>query len=348
MSPPFDEGAFESRLAWIFGSPRTGSTWLLDLLTFPLRHRFDQSSGARIPRPLLARRAIMPHRLSTQPRLLLAQRALAPRRLSAQPAAVPINEPYLAQHLTPILEPHHEAGGGHFLLNTSRADDPNYFFSDAFADSWRPEVRRLVLVRLHAQAELLAREYSLDDPLVVIKEPNGSHGAGFLMSLLPRSRLIFQLRDGRDVVDSMLHAQQAGGWLVDQPGVGPAGDESQRLEFVRRHSLLWVNRIEIVERAYASHPPELRIMTRYEELRDEPVGALRRLVDWLGIERTDSELRAAISAYQFDSLPRRLRGPAKGFRAATPGLWRENTSDTEQRLMSEIMGKTLERLGYAV
>ncbi len=348
MPPPFDEGAFESRLAWIFGSPRTGSTWLLDLLTFPLRHVFDQASGAVIPRPLLARRAIMPTHQSAPPRRLLAQRAIMPRRLSVQPAAVPINEPYVAHHLAPILEPHHESGGGHFLLNTSRADDPNYFFADAFADRWRPEARRLMLVRLHAQAEVAARAYSIVDPLVVIKEPNGSHGAELIMSLAPRSRLIFQLRDGRDVVDSMLHAQQAGGWLAGQPGAEGIGDTSQRLEFTRHHSLLWVHRIEAVERAYAAHPAELRITTRYEDLRADTLPTLRLLADWLGIERTDRELNAAVAAYEFDSLPRRLKGPTKGFRTATPGLWRENTSDAEQRLMNEIMGESLERLGYEV
>ena len=268
-----------------------------------------------------------------------------PRLSSSRPAAVPINEPYLPHHLSPILEP---AAGRYVLLNTSRADDPNYFFADAFAECWRPEVRRLVLVRLHAQAEFAARKYSLDDPLVAIKEPNGSHGAELIMSLLPRSRLIFQLRDGRDVVDSMLHAQQAGGWLAGQPGVGGISDESQRLEFVRRHSLLWVNRVSAVQRAYEAHPSELRIVTRYEELRADTFATLRRLVDWLGIERTEGELRAAVAAYEFDSLPQHVKGPTRSLRAATPGLWRQNTTEAEKRLMNEIMGETLERLGYGV
>ena len=29
MALPFDEEAFEGRLVWILGSPRTGSSWLL-------------------------------------------------------------------------------------------------------------------------------------------------------------------------------------------------------------------------------------------------------------------------------------------------------------------------------
>ena len=195
---PFDDRAFESRLAWIFGSPRTGSTWLLRLLTFPLRLTTKRPSGS-----------------------------IMPRRASVQPLAVPVDEPYLPSHLTPVTNGFAEPGGPSFLLKETRADDPNYFFADAFAECWRPEVRRLILVRLHAQAELAAREHSLHDPLVVIKEPNGSHGADFVMSILSRSRMIFQLRDGRDVIDSILHAQSGGGWLEGRGAFGRSSSETR-------------------------------------------------------------------------------------------------------------------------
>jgi hypothetical protein len=35
-------------------------------------------------------------------------------------------------------------------------------------------------------------------------------------------------------------------------------------------------------------------------------------------------------------------------RAATPGLWRENLTEDEQRTMHEIMGAKLAELGYDV
>ena len=134
--PQFDDRAFESRLVWIFGSPRTGSTWLLRLLTFPLELTTERPSGS-----------------------------IMPRKASMQPIAVPVNEPYLPSHLTPIGNRFAEPGAPSFLLKATRPDDPNYFFADAFAGCWRPEVRRLILVRLHAQAELAAREHSLARPL---------------------------------------------------------------------------------------------------------------------------------------------------------------------------------------
>jgi hypothetical protein len=316
--PAFDDEAFEARLAWVFGSPRTGSTWLLRLLTYPLDLTKKRPSGSVLP-----------------------------RRASVRPVAVPVDEPYLPSHLTPMANQAAEPGASDFLLKSTRPGDPNYFFADAFADCWRPEVRRLILVRLHAQAELAATEHSLDDPLVVVKEPNGSHGADVLMSILARSLMIFQLRDGRDVIDSMLHAQSSGGWLGRSGGL-ESRSESQRLGFVRHHARLWVNRTLAVERAYNAHAPDLRILVRYEDLRADTMGTLRPLVDWLGLERSDEELEAAVAALSFESYPARTKGPTKPLRAASPGLWRQNMSEAERREMNGIMGETLRRLGYDV
>jgi hypothetical protein len=316
--PGFDDEAFEARLAWIFGSPRTGSTWLLRLLTYPLDLTKKRPSGSVLP-----------------------------RRAPVRPVAVPVDEPYLPSHITPMANQAAEPGAANFLLKSTRPGDPNYFFADAFADCWRPEVRRLILVRLHAQAQLAATEHSLDDPLVVVKEPNGSHGADVLMSILARSRIIFQLRDGRDVIDSMLHAQSSGGWLTGPGGI-EGRSESERLGFVRRNARLWVNRTLAVERAYNAHPPDLRMTIRYEDLRADTMGTLRPLVDWLGLRRGGEEIEAAVASLSFEAYPARTKGPTKPLRAASPGLWRENMSDAERGEMNRIMGETLERLGYEV
>jgi hypothetical protein len=155
--------------------------------------------------------------------------------------------------------------------------------------------------------------------------------------------MLFLLRDGRDVVDSMLDAQSDGGWLA---GLTPVESELQRLEFVRRRSRLWVIRTMTVQRAFDAHPPQLRFRVRYEDLRENTLAALRAIVDWLELDRSDEQLQAAVDALNFESYPSRAKGPGKALRAASPGLWRENMSEPEQEAMSEIMGKPLEALGY--
>lgn len=316
-------GRFESRLVWILGSPRSGSTWLLDLLVHPM----------------------VPLSGWNESDLGLERR---PSAQGTAPEVIPINEPYVPQHLTPPLF-QDQAVSGDFIavtMNSFRHGQPDYFFADQYADVWRPRLRELVLARLAAQAHRVANAYSLSDPLVVVKEPNGSLGADFLMSLLPKARLLFLLRDGRDVVDSMIDAQKPGGWLERSWDTTPDTEE-RRLELVRRESVLWVARTAAVQRAYEAHPPELRRRVRYEELRRDPAGGLAELDEWLDLRRGPAGRAEAIASNDFDAAPDEVKGSGRELRAAQPGLWRQNRTPAEQRIMEEVMGEKLREVGYA-
>jgi hypothetical protein len=318
---PFDALAFESRLVWILGAPRTGSTWLLRMLINPWILARGTASGMRAP---------------------------LPRRGRQLPDVVPMDETYLLHHLAPLRplkgDPGEQPPPDAFVVNGDRRADPGYFFSDEYEGTWQPELRRLVLARLHAQSQRSAREHGLTDPLVLIKEPNGSHAAELLMSLLPRSRMIFLLRDGRDVIDSLLDARAAEGWIG--PGNMDLNDPAERLAYVRRQARLWLNCTNATRSAYAAHPDEQRWMVRYEDLRSSTFDALRPLADWLGLGTDDAGLRDAIEANAFEAIPRRMKGPGTPRRAATPGLWRENLTAAEQAAMEEIIGPKLAELGY--
>jgi hypothetical protein len=231
-------------------------------------------------------------------------------------------------------------------MNRFRAEDPSYFFSDEYAEVWRPEVRRMALVRLHAQVERASREHELEDPLVLIKEPNGSHGAELLMSLFPRSRMIFLVRDGRDVVDSLVDGFKHGGWLQRERPDIRVDDFNARLNWVLRQSWLWTYRTEAVQRAYNAHPEELRTTVRYEDLREDTIGTLRPVVEWLDLDRTDQQLERAAVGLAFEAIPDEKKGPGTARRAAEPGLWKTNMSSLEQRTMHEVMGEKLRELGY--
>jgi len=322
----FDPSTFESRLTWILGSPRSGSTWLLRLLIHPWR--LDSRTN-------LGRSDVGFHGAG------LFGRGKGPR-------VVPIDESFFPRHLTPFLPPTGPGGDdrdpGDYVFNTRNAKYVSYCFSNAYEDAWRPELRRLVLVRLHAQVARAAERFGLESPRVVIKEPNGSYGAEFLMGLLPRARMIFLVRDGRDVLDSQLALRTRFGSVRRGMKVIEKGPE--RLAFVRTHSQLWVNNMTAVDRAYAAHDPDLRMRLRYEDLRAETFGSLEPVAQWLGDERTPEELRRAIDENAFESTSRLKKGKGRMRRAATPGLWRENLTAEEQRVANEIMGETLVRLGY--
>jgi Sulfotransferase family len=307
----------ESRLVWIFGSPRSGSTWLLELLVHPLMLSDESPLGV--------------------------ERRDAPD--AGEPHVLPINEPYIPQHLAPALPDELVLNDAlpAVTLHALRSGSSNYFLSDRYSEVWRPELRGLVLARLRAQYDRIVARYSLDRPVVAVKEPNGSLGADFTMSLFPRARLVFLLRDGRDVVDSMVDAQTPGGWLASKDASLSA---QERLALVRREASLWLARTRAVQRAYDAHPAELRCVVRYEDLRAAPASQLAELDRWLGLRRDERTRSSAIRWTDFDAYPPEAKGRGLPLRAARPGLWRENLTPAEQDAMSDLLGAKLAELGY--
>jgi hypothetical protein len=266
-------------------------------------------------------------------------------------SALPVNEFLISSHIVP--------GRGATVmdngvviprtLNRYSAAFSSYAFSTAYEDVWRPEVRRLTLIRLYAMVRR-AREAGLklaaDPPLMLIKEVNGSQGADVVMSLFPRSKLIFLVRDGRDVVDSLLDATKPGSWLNKKNGrVGYETDDERR-EFVRDNCLSWAGRMTICTRAYEAHDPELRRRIRYEDLLADTPGVLGDLVTWLDLPAGPKRIQNIAARHAFEAVPEERKGPGKIQRSATPGGWREGLTPEEQEVADEIMGDRLVEFGY--
>ena len=147
-----DEDLLESRLVWIFGSPRSGSTWLMNLI-------------------------------------------------GIHPQAGSINEPLIGVNVAPFMP--EILSRDPLRYGAALRDRAEVFFSDQYASVWRPLLRKLILGRFAVHG---------DSQVMVVKDPNGSQGADVIMSTLPRSKFIFLLRDGRDVVDSEVASLQPRAW----------------------------------------------------------------------------------------------------------------------------------------
>jgi hypothetical protein len=320
---PFDDEELESKLVWIWGSPRTGSTWLLEMLCYPLEAEWSEPLGFSWPEDW---RAPVP--------------------------ALAVDEFQISSHLAPhqgevvdIFDTPYPA-----TLSSLFQRSTSYAFSAEFEDVWRPEARRLTLVRLHAVIER-ARKAGLDVspglPVLVIKEVNGSHAANLVMSLFPRSRMIFMLRDGRDILDSLIDANRPGGWLT-RTGLGKGGFASaeERLDWVRNNCRTWAARINVCAEAYERHDPALRMRIRYEDLLADTPGILSRLADWLGLPSDPARIREIVERRSFSAVPAQRKGAGRRWRAALPGKWRESLTPEERELALEIMGPRLRDLGY--
>jgi len=317
----FDDADLESRLVWIWGSPRSGSSWLLQQLCHPLESGVSAPAGFRAPAGL------------------------------EPPAggfdAVPVDESFIPNHLAPAFGNPVEIDGRYVpaTLNNYGAYRPGYSFSQAYADVWRPAFRRFALVRLHSIVERArARGIPLADrPALVLKEGNGSHASDQVMSLVPRSRMLFLARDGRDVVDSLAHAYAPGGFFARREQRAWETPE-QRREGIRWAARMWACNVDVTTTALNSQPPELRRTVRYEDLLSDTRRELGALLEWLGLERDAAWLDRMVEERSFAAA--RRRGPHERNRAATPGLWRENLSREEQELVAEIIGPRLAALGY--
>lgn len=286
----------EGRLVWMFGSPRTGTTWLLQLIR-------------------------------------------------SHPAIATMDEPGIGMHLA-LFAP--EALGvpasgfrpEQMRVNDSRSGDCDYFFAERYVDVWLPSVRALLVDRMAAQLSA----HTGKPTLLFVKEPNGSLGADVITRALPRSRLVWVQRDGRDVIDSQLDAAHKGSWLSHFGG-GLEATPEERLRFVEQRAHLWVARTNAVKRAYDAHDPRLRLAVRYEDLLTDTEGNLRRIFGWLGVAAPNN-IGDFVERLSFESLPEHDRGSGRFARAASPGLWRENLTDEEQRAVTKVLASTLESMGY--
>jgi sulfotransferase family protein len=286
----------EDRLLWIFGSSRSGSTWLLRM--------FSELDGVvSIDDPHLG------HHLGVWRPIPLAWAA------SAEPPEL------------------------RTLLDAKRKED-GYFFADRYRESWWGPLRELIRARFEAQAAELP---PTDAPTYVVKEP-GSHVAMLLTELFPKSKLIFLLRDGRDVVDSWLAAYRDGSWAI--PGgafpVAPWG----RLPLIRWLSSVWVYRTREVWCAYDGRDAGERVLIRYEELRDRTVETLERAATLLDFEVDPEGLEQIADRHAFERVPAEKSGSLEAIRLASPGSWKDNLSAEEQLAMHEVMGETLAEFGY--
>ena len=292
---PSTEPDISDRLVWMLGSPRTGSTWLMQLL-------------------------------------------------SEIPGIAVIDESYLPLHLVPI---DHTIADGEYFRQGQRAEDPHYFFAKRYMDELRPQLRALITRGVLHQLRELGQ--STDPKWIVMKEPNGSHASDSVMSLFPESRLLFLVRDGRDVIDSLIDAMLArDSWwqqsqVSDQPRI-----LGERLAFIRHHANLWLQRTTATQRAYAATPEPLRMQVGYESLLADTTLGFGQILQWLGMDVEPDVLAAAVHKRAFSAIPSAQKGPGRRARSATPGRWRERLRPGEVELVEQVMGPKLRELGYEV
>jgi hypothetical protein len=188
--------------------------------------------------------------------------------------------------------------------------------------------------------------------LFVEKTPSHVMFIAEIRKLLPDARFVHVLRDGRDVVASILAASRSWGsqWAPKS---------------ARAAAQMWATHVDAGLAAAATLPPEVFIQVRYEELLADTDDWLRTLIDLLGLEWDQAGIAAAVDANTAGrtatgggtELQRRgefarrtgevVREPAEFVRRGRVGSYRVDLS-LRQRLTVELLARrTLAAAGYA-
>jgi hypothetical protein len=221
--------------------------------------------------------------------------------------------------------------------NRGGAGDKHFILGSSYKDTWLGPMRSMVLMGAAARfPEVVGAGY------LVIKEPNGSAGAPLLMEALPESRMIFLVRDPRDVVASSLDARKEGGWLYERRGRARAKVANKNPDrFVRVQAENYVRDAGNSWKAYQAHEG-LKFLVKYEELREDALDTMKRLYSALRIPVDERELARVVEEHAWESIPEEKKGEGRFYRKASPGSWREDLTPEQAETIEIITAPLLE------
>jgi hypothetical protein len=269
-------GVRPENMVWIFGSGRTGSTWVADMI--------GEMKGQSV---------------------------------WFEPRVGYLFEPLRFKGV----------GGNQFILSPS------------YKDTWLKSVRNFVL----DGANVRFPEVTGPNDYLMIKEPAGSAGASCLMQALPESRLVLLIRDPRDVAASWLDAAGEGGWHNERKKATRRGKtlaEKNPNAFIRRVSKTYLRNVGGAKEAYEAHKGP-KTLVRYEDLRADTLGTMRRMYSELGIPVDEEELSRAVHKHSWEMIPEEKKGEGKFYRKGKPGSWREDLTPRQIEIVEKETAQVL-------
>ncbi len=221
----------------------------------------------------------------------------------------------------------------------ARLGSTNFVMGNPTRKAWIRALRNFVLDTAWAAHPAITPQHYL-----IVKEPNGAIGAPLLMEALPESRMVLLVRDPRDVAASALDATRRGSWMYEWQNRDatkrrvPA--EEKPNAFVKNRADKYLRHIGNAKRAYDAHEGR-KALIRYEDLRADALGTMRRLCSELGIPATEKQLTQVVEKYAWENVPEEEKGEGKFYRKAIPGGWREDLTPEQARTIEEITAPLL-------
>ena len=228
---------------------------------------------------------------------------------------------------------------GSFIYERLKDDDellnnPAFIMGEPYREVWLRSIRNFVLEGAMARYPDLKKGQYL-----VVKEPNGSIGAPLLLEATPESRMIFLIRDPRDVIASRLDAFSKGSWARQNRDYSTA----ERLNAATKElAEEYLRVLSKVQEAYEVHPGK-KAFVRYEDLRRDTIDVLKAMYNALEIEVDEAQLEAAVLKHSWTRIPSGEKGKDKFFRRAQPEGWKADLSPEQIEIIEEITGPILRK-----
>ncbi len=233
------------------------------------------------------------------------------------------------------------------LANREYVNSSQFLLGEPHREVWVRSMRNLFLDVGRAKFPNISA-----DNYLVVKEPNGSMSATLILEAFPESKLVFLVRDSRDVVASLLEAARKGSWYgydryeasvveaLRNEDHGSPEDRSED-EFVEQLARNYVTNVSAAKEAYEQHPDTSKVLVRYEDLRESPLEQVLRICDSLGITVDRTQIEQAVEQHSWENLPAEKKGQGKFHRKATPGGWKEDLTPGQASLVEKITGPLL-------
>src|SRR5215217_1112691 len=179
----------------------------------------------------------------------------------------------------------------------SQRRNPKFVLGDPRKDIWLGSLRRFVLEG--ASGRFL--DLSGPNDYLVVKEQVGSMGAPLLTEALPESRVIFLVRDPRDVVSSWLDGSRSGGWHYanvarkNPERISRLDDPARHVEGLATH---YAKNVVKAAEVYTAHQGP-KVLVKYEELRADTLGEMKRIHSVLGMEVDEKKLSRAVEEHSW-------------------------------------------------
>ena len=101
---------------------------------------------------------------------------------------------------------------------------------------------------------------------------------------------------------------------------------------MRKVAKKYAKNVTGAKKAYEAHEGP-RSLVRYEELRADALGTMRRMYSELGVPVDGGELRRVVEKHAWESIPEEEKGEGRFYRKATPGGWQEDLTPRQARIV---------------